>query len=105
MTLEELQLLSEKVFFRDWEPHFKAYGDGFLFFWTFKTPERGWTTRKWYVSPHSCESEVYQTMLLAALQGNEHEAREDFKVDGKRLYGPHINHQALAKASTNLDHR
>ncbi len=97
MNLSTLTSIAKDVFFQDWEPRFEISGTGYLFSWGIPDgPSVRWRTRKHYVSSHACESEVIQTMLYAALQGVEHEARESFKVEGKRLYGPHINHIALA---------
>lgn len=53
--------------------------------------------RKWYVSPHSTESEVVQTALLAILTFEEHEAREKFLYKGERLFGPHIDHTQVQR--------
>ena len=52
------------------------------------TIQRG---RKFYISPYMTESEVLQTLLLAVLLFEEHEAREWFTYRGKELYGPHID--------------
>lgn len=51
--------------------------------------------RKWFVSQHSCQSEVVQTCLLAVLTAVEHEARETFLFDGQAIYGPHLDAEAL----------
>ena len=55
------------------------------------TGEMGWGHGgKLYVSPHSTVSEVVQKCLGACIAFAEHETREAFKWDGKRIYGPHI---------------
>ena len=105
VTLKYLEAVAETVYFRDWEPKLQEKGDGFLFFWEIPVGAKKWNTRKWYISTHSCESEIIQTMLAAALAGVEHEGREDFKVNGKVLYGPHINHRALAVVAEDLEIR
>lgn len=61
--------------------------------------------RKWYISEYATDSEVVQTALLAALQFEEHEAREAFRFDGERIYGPHIDAISLAAVCRTLDIR
>lgn len=51
--------------------------------------------RKWYVSPHATESEIVQTMLLAAKQSAEHRVREHFLYLGRRIFSPHFKVGAL----------
>jgi hypothetical protein len=50
-----------------------------------------WTTRKWVLSEHACRSEVVQTCLKLVLTSVEHEARESFTYQGRRLFGPHTS--------------
>lgn len=45
--------------------------------------------RKWYLSEHMLDEEILQTALLAALTFEEHEAREAFRFNGRKLFGPH----------------
>lgn len=54
------------------------------------------TGRKFYLSPHMTDEEILQTALLAALVFEEHEAREAFRFDGARLFGPHKSMDALS---------
>jgi len=58
--------------------------------------------RKFYLSEHMIESEIVQTGLMAVLAFEEHEARENFKYKGKRLFGPHIDVNSLAGASDTI---
>jgi hypothetical protein len=54
-----------------------------------------WTGRKWYVSQHSTDSEVLQTILKAYLTALEHEAREMFLYRGQPIFDPHFDVEAL----------
>ncbi len=54
-----------------------------------------WGGRKWFLSSYMTQSEVLQTALMAALTAVEHEAREDFKWQGKAIFGPHYDVDAL----------
>ena len=60
---------------------------------------------KHYISEYACDSEIFQCMLSLALAFEAHEVREDFMVDGKRVFGPHISTAALAVVADQLDHR
>lgn len=51
--------------------------------------------RKWLLSTHMTESEIVQTALKAVLAAEEHEAREQFKVEGVAVFGPHFDVFAL----------
>lgn len=53
--------------------------------------------RKWYLSPHMTKSEIVMTALKAVLTAEEHEARENFKYLGKRVFGPDFDVDALAE--------
>lgn len=56
-------------------------------------PQNG---RKWYVSPHSCDSEIVMTGLAAWLAWFEHEVRESYTFRGVRPGNPHWDVNALA---------
>lgn len=109
MNSPDLKRLLDRVNFKDWTPVMRTNNEAYLVWWTFRRLAQGefqqqWT-RKWYVSRHATESEVVQTLLLAALQAVEHEAREDFRIDGVQAYRPHINVYALKVAAKQLDLR
>ena len=61
--------------------------------------------RKWWLSEFMTESEVVQTAMAAALQAEEHECREFFAYQGKRLFQPHISVRALMVACETEDAR
>lgn len=61
--------------------------------------------RKWMLSEHMTKSEVVQTALKAVLTAEEHEARENFLYAGKRIFGPHIDVDALYLACEDTDER
>lgn len=51
---------------------------------------------KAYISDHAVENEVFQCFLSLVLAFDEHETREAFLVDKRRVYGPHISIPALS---------
>lgn len=53
------------------------------------------SSRKWFLSEHMTESEVVLTALKAVLTAEEHEAREQFRFNGKRIFNPHPSMVAL----------
>ena len=63
------------------------------------------TTRKWLISRHSTRSEVVQTALKCLLTSLEHQGREHFHYKGKRVFGPHIDIEAIWRACESLDER
>lgn len=70
------------------------------------TGEMGWGYGgKAYLSPHATDSELLQTIFGLYKGYWEHEARENFKWNGRRIYGPHIDAKALYEAATHLDYR
>jgi len=66
-------------------------GNGWYLCVVFETADGLQQGRKWYVSPHSTESEVVQTALKALLTAAEHEIRETFRYQGAAVFSPHFN--------------
>lgn len=60
---------------------------------------------KAYISQYATDSEIFQTLFGLAKAYEEHEVREFFHVDGKRVFGPHIKTTALAAVADNTDYR
>lgn len=60
---------------------------------------------KRYLSQHMTDSEIFRQIFGACASYEEHEVREGFKVDGKRVFGPHIDVNALATVADELDVR
>lgn len=50
---------------------------------------------KAYLSPHACRSELVQTAFGLFKAYEEHEAREFFQYQGRRVFGPHLDVTAL----------
>lgn len=62
--------------------------------------QKGWlpqTSRKWLLSKHMVKSELVQTAFLCVLTCLEHEAREQFKFKGARVFGPHFDVDRLVQ--------
>ena len=55
-----------------------------------------WHGRKWYLSTWMTDSEIVSTAFMAFLAAEEHECRERFKYKGQRIFGPHMDVDALA---------
>ncbi len=58
-----------------------------------------WKGRKWYLSEHMTDDEIIKTCYAAFDACVKHEIMEGFKVDGKMLFNPHINFEALLTIS------
>lgn len=50
-----------------------------------------WNGRKWLLSPYMTETEIVLTAFKAVLTAYEHEARENFKVDGFAILDSHYS--------------
>lgn len=55
--------------------------------------------RKWYLSEFMTDDEIIKTAYLAFEQAVKHEILEGFKVDGKILFNPHVDFEALLSVS------
>lgn len=60
---------------------------------------------KSYLSPYMTNSEIVQRALGLGLSYVEHEFREGFTYKGKRIYGPHLDVEALWEIADRLDIR
>ena len=60
---------------------------------------------KAYLSPHMTDSELFQIMFGLYKGYWEHEARENFEIDGVRPFGPHISTEALISVARKVDIR
>lgn len=70
------------------------------------TKKMGWGWGgKAYLSPHASDSELVQTAFGLYKAFWEHEARETFKWDGRRVFGPHIATEALWEVARRVDIR
>jgi len=70
------------------------------------TKKAGWGYGgKAYLSPHMTDSELFQIMFGLYKGYWEHEARENFEVDGVRPFGPHISTEALISVARKVDVR
>lgn len=61
--------------------------------------------RKWHLSPHMTDGEIVQTALMATLAFVEHEVREAFTYKDKRIFGPHLQLDALVEVADRTEHR
>lgn len=60
---------------------------------------------KAYLSPHATDSELVGTVFALYKSYVEHEARETFTWQGRRVYGPHISVEALWEVARRVDVR
>lgn len=101
MTVEEIRAIVAQVSFQDWTFVVERDGAGSYLQVVFDAPDLGsgriesWTGRKWRLSAHMTKSEIVTTALKAVLTAVEHEAREAFKFQGRAIFGPHIDVEAL----------
>ncbi len=60
---------------------------------------------KAYLGRYQTDNEIVQTVFGLYKGYAEHEARESFELDGKRIYGPHISIEALLTVAHQVDVR
>lgn len=58
-----------------------------------------WHGRKWELSDAMTTDEIVKTAYSAFKAAVEHEALEAFKVDGIKLFNPHVDFEELLKIS------
>jgi hypothetical protein len=70
------------------------------------TGEMGWGSGgKRFLQPTMTDSDIVRTCLGAALSYEEHEVREFFTYKGARIYGPHLDVEALVEIADRVDFR
>ncbi|RPE05525.1 hypothetical protein EGT74_24385 [Chitinophaga lutea] len=60
-----------------------------------------WHGRKWYLSEHMTYDEIVKTAYAAFEAAVKHEVMEGFKFDGKVVFNPHVNYEALLSITDN----
>lgn len=58
-----------------------------------------WKGGKYYLSSHMTPDEIIKKAYVALEAAVKHEVMEGFKVDGKILFNPHVNFEALLEVS------
>ncbi len=102
-TQLQIQKILSDCKYKDWQFHLTAKGDGYLFqirFWgecNFTGKRELQHCRKWYISPHMCESEIVNTVFFACKVAEEHEVREQFRYKNTAVYNGHISIGWLAE--------
>lgn len=56
-------------------------------------------SREWLIRPSMSESEVVRTAYAAVTRSYMHVVAENFTYKGKRVFGPHVDVDALLEAS------
>lgn len=115
MTLEEARAVVADVAFPGYRFRVEPLGSGAEHFYLqahFDAPDvdapdqvETQATRKWLVSRHMTRSELVQTALKCVLTSVEHEAREQFAYRGRRVFGPHLSVEVLARIADEREAR
>lgn len=101
LRLDDIRSIIAECSFEDFL--FRVFEAGDLFILQASWPEIDIATghnarqhsRKWLISPHMTRSEIVQTAFKLAMTAVEHRARETFKFEGRRVFGPHFDVDAL----------
>jgi len=111
---ERIGCVLDDITYKDWLLEWSFEPGNAWLQWRFNAPDYSgqqvagsywWSTRKYQLSVHMTESELVQTAFMAALQGEEHEAREAFRYQNKAPFNPHISVAALLAVCDQLEVR
>jgi hypothetical protein len=98
-----LQAIIDKLTYKDWEIRLGTINALPYLYIRFIGPDASTgdpavqVGRKWLLSEDMEESAVVQTALKAVLTAEEHEAREEFRYQGRAIFGPHFESARLAR--------
>jgi hypothetical protein len=95
-----------KIKYKDWEfvHWFDEDMNAFLQIQFMDNDERQFC-RIWFLDPTLTPAGIVKTAWAAVLAAEEHEARETFRYEGKRIFSPHLDVTKLVEFATkeNLD--
>lgn len=103
-TQEEIELIVDAVCYPGHWFVLLPNGNGYLLQLRYNEPDvdtgkmEEQHARKWYLSPHATESEIVRTAFAACMMSAEHRVREHFMYKGIRVFGPHVDVEALSEA-------
>lgn len=60
-------------------------------------------SRRWLIRPEASRSEIVQTAFKCVLTALEHETREQFLYNGRAVFGPHYDVDALWELSEHME--
>ena len=98
-TFQEVQDIIDAIRFMDRKFRLIEKGDGFLVQMEYMEPDITklgsppvkQSTRKWYISPYSTDTEVVETCFAMVCRSQLHIAGEHFTFHGRQVYSPHFN--------------
>jgi hypothetical protein len=110
MLTAQIEDIVADIKYKDWEftTETDQFGDSLFLRVAFDADGKRQYGRKWLISRHMPKSEIVLTALKAVITAEEHEAREAFRYQGVRIFGPHIDVDKLvelARYKDNLDLR
>lgn len=109
LTMEHIREVLDQCSFMDRKFLVMKKGDGFLIQMSYMEPDVEkpgsepveQKTRKYYISPHMCESELVETVWLMVQRSQLHVASEYFTYKGRRVYSQHFDIQARLELCDN----
>lgn len=104
MDLPTVKSLLNNITYKDWTLWARGHDGALVVYATFLDAGDIQTSRKWLISPYATDSEVVQTVLKCVLTAEEHEAREAFRYKGAKIFGPHMDVDALAEFARSRRH-
>ena len=113
-TVDKVKEVLSHITYKNWWFIVETKNDGFYLQIAFMGPDADDSGggrvieqhgRKWLISPYMTKNELIQTAFKAILTAEEHEVRENFMYNGKRILGPHIDVDVLWKVCDKVDVR
>lgn len=105
MTFDEAISICKEIYYKSWILTINK--NPFYLQWSFEDYVEGIQyCRKWLLTEDMSRSEIVSTAFKAVMSAEEHEARENFRYRGKRVFGPHFDVDSLVEIATykrNLD--
>ena len=110
LTPDQLQAVVDNCKFSDWVIDLSREGDRFYIQVgdpvgtdNITGESLPWKSRKWFVSPHMCVSELVRTCYKCVQTAMLHELDEKFSYRGVLIYDPHRNLDLLVDTALSAD--
>lgn len=103
LSQSEVESILGDIRYKNWGKEIRYVDDSTtLFRWVWHD-DGVQKSRYWVVDHTQPHSDIVRTGLASVLMAEEHEARERFRYQGKKVFNPHYNVDRLAEISGKLE--
>ena len=104
LTFQEVTKIIDDIQYKNWTKELRNIDENIsLFRWIWSEDGEIQRARFWVIDHTQPHSDIVRTALAATLMAEEHEARERFRYQGKKVFNPHYNVDRLAEISGKLE--